>query len=189
MLKLIRYLIEIILIGYLISVFRAKNLKFKNIKIFVCIFTLFIIFIPFENLFLKFDKPEKAFNYSVSNAKIIKIIEEDNSALVIYSKKGSTYAMLLYGNDNKWKPRILPDSQILSRTENDDIYVLTKEKNSNNFYFMITLDSDVKALTDNYNSSFEIYFSNQYFVSYVAYVENCTGEYVINIDGVKYQII
>ncbi|MCM1226057.1 MAG: hypothetical protein NC320_01355 [Clostridium sp.] len=145
--------------------------------------------IPFENLFLKFDTPEKAFNYSHSNAKIIKIIDEDNSALVIYREKGSTYSKILYNSDDKWVSRIFPDKQILSRTENNDIYMLTKEKNSNNFYFMITVDSDVKALTDNYNSSFEIYFSNQYFVGYAAYVENCTGEYIINIDGNKYQII
>lgn len=189
MLKILRYAIGVFLLcspTFFPRLFKYK--KSKAIKIVIFILAVCIIWIPFECLFLKFDTPEKAFKYSMNKAKIITVIEKEQSALFIYDEKGSTSAKLVNNQNGKWKAPFFPDDFILSRLENNNIFMIVKEKNSNNFYLMLTVSPDVKAVTDNYDSVFEAYYSDPYFASYVAYVENCTGDYIVNLDNEAYQI-
>ncbi len=174
-----------------IMFFKNKTIKIKKrlLKFIPSIFLSLLIFImPFENLFLKFDTPELAFNYSISNRNIIKIVPNKLSALVIYEENGHTTATLINKCDDKWKASFLPDDQIQLRLENNEIVLITKERKSNNFYVMISLKSNIKTLSDNYDSYFELYSSNQIWNSFVAYVENYENDYIINIDGKEYKI-
>lgn len=191
MLKMIRYIIAICLL--IISIIFFKNRKEKKkkkvLKIIPSIFLSFLIIImPFENLFLKFQFPEQAFNYSVSNCNIIKIVQNKLSALVIYEENGYTTATLIKKSNGKWKAPFLPDDQIQLKLENNEIILITKERKSNNFYIMISIKYNTKTLSDNYDSSFELYFSNKIWNSFVAYVENYKSDYIINIDGNPYEI-
>lgn len=82
MIRSLRYLLAIALLVYAIYLFRKKGLKLKIVKGIGCIIGFLIILImPFEILFLKFDTPEQAFNYGGNNYNIIKIIEEEKTAL------------------------------------------------------------------------------------------------------------
>ncbi|WP_337484384.1 hypothetical protein [Porcipelethomonas sp.] len=191
MLKIIRYMIAICFFIIAIMFFKNKTIKIKKrlLKFIPSIFLSLLIFImPFENLFLKFDTPELAFNYSISNRNIIKIVPNKLSALVIYEENGHTTATLINKCDDKWKASFLPDDQIQLRLENNEIVLITKERKSNNFYVMISLKSNIKTLSDNYDSYFELYSSNQIWNSFVAYVENYENDYIINIDGKEYKI-
>ena len=191
MLKIIRYLFVIcLLISTIIYFNKHKNSKLRILKLVLGVILSFLFLImPFENLLLKFDTPKQAFDYAVSNRNIIKKVENEQSALVIYEEKGSTFSTLISKSGDKWKATFMPDDQILSRLENNEIFLITKERNSNNFYIMIAVDPDIKSVSDNYNSTFEVFTANEFKVNYVAYVENCTDNYIIDIDGSKYQLI
>lgn len=53
---------------------------------------------------------------------------------------------------------------------------------------MIAVDPDIKSVTDNQNSNFELFSKTSMRNHYVTYVENCTDNYIIDIDGSKYQV-
>ena len=58
---------------------------------------------PFENLFLKFNTPETAFKYTTNNCDIVKVVKGDQTALVIYRERSSTYATVFTKSGAKWK--------------------------------------------------------------------------------------
>lgn len=189
MLKIIRYAITICLAIISIIYFKNKEKKKRLFKLILgLIISVAILMIPFENLVLKFNTPERALNYLSANAKIIKTIEEENSALVIYTESGHIFAITIYNCDGKWKAPFLPEDQILSRFGKNSKFLITKERNSNNFYIMISVDGDTKVISDNQNSKFELFKKSNYSTHYVAYVSDYEGDYIINIDGEQYKI-
>lgn len=66
---------------------------------------------PFENLFLKFNTPETAFKYTTNNCDIVKVVKGDQTALVIYRERSSTYATVFTKSGCKMEGTILPDKQ------------------------------------------------------------------------------
>ena len=60
------------------------------------------------------------------------------------------------------KPPFLPEDQILSRFGKNSKFLITKERNSNNFYIMISVDGDTKVISDNQNSKFELVKKSNY---------------------------
>lgn len=189
MIRMLRYVVAIGLIIFVINLAKIKNVKLKAVKSVLCvILSLIIINFPFENLFLKFNSPEQAFRYTATHCKIIKIVEEKNTALVIYEDNDSEAAALINKCDGKWKAPFWHNNQILSRLETHEIYLITNEKNSSNFYITITVYADTKSVSDNMGSVFEEYSRNDYYVTYVAYVEGCNENYIINIDDKSHQI-
>ncbi len=189
MIRSLRYLLAIALLVYAIYLFRKKGLKLKIVKGIGCIIGFLIILImPFENLFLKFDTPEQAFNYGGNNWTIIDTIENEKSALIIYDENGSTFSTLVRKSGDKWKAAFLPEDQDLFSLGMEGTVLITRERNSNNFYIMIAVDPDIKSVTDNQNSNFELFSKTSMRNHYVTYVENCTDNYIIDIDGSKYQV-
>lgn len=88
MIRIIRCLLAISFIIIVIIFLKRKNVKFKLLKIIISILLgLIIIIMPFENLFIKFSTPESAFKKTTNNCEIVKIIEKENTALVIYQEK------------------------------------------------------------------------------------------------------
>lgn len=189
MLKIIRYSVSICLIIISIIYFKNKNNRKRLLKLILGIFLSIIIsMMPFENLFLKFNNPEQAFNYAVNNCDIIKTVKTDQSALVIYNDSGSIKATLVNNYNGDWKAIFLPNDQILSRLGHNEKILITKERHSNNFYIMISVGTNIKLVSDNQNSNFEIFLKNDYWTHYVAYIKNYEGEYIIDLDGDQYKI-
>lgn len=54
---------------------------------------------------------------------------------------------------------------------------------------MVSVNYNTQIISDNRNSCFEAFSSNDKRTNYVAYIENCNGEYIININNYKYQIM
>lgn len=189
MVRIFRYLFSILFITLIIFTFKRKNYKHKPLKMILCIiFCLIIIIMPFENLFLKFNTPEIAFKYTTNNCDIVKVVKGDQTALVIYRERSSTYATVFTKSGAKWKAPFWPDKQSFFRLENGATVCTTKEPNSDSFYIMITTSKDIKLVNDNQNSDFEIFLEDDYWIDYVAYVKNYEGDYIINIDGKEYKI-
>lgn len=101
---------------------------------------------PFENLFLKFNTPETAFKYTTNNCDIVKVVKGDQTALVIYRERSSTYATVFTKSGAKWKAPFWPDKQSFFRLENGATVCATKEPNSDSFYIMITTSKDIKLV-------------------------------------------
>lgn len=189
MIRSLRYLLAIALLVYAIYLFRRKGLKLKTVKGIGCIIGFLIILImPFENLFLKFDTPEQALKYCVKNSIIIETVENEKTTLIIYKESGSTKATIINNRNGKWKAPFLPNDQDLFSLGIEGTVLITRERNSNNFYIMIAVDPDIKSVTDNQNSNFELFSKTSMRNHYVTYVENCTDNYIIDIDGSKYQV-
>ena len=142
----------------------------------------------FKTAFLKFNTPETAFKYTTNNCDIVKVVKGDQTALVIYRERSSTYATVFTKSGAKWKAPFWPDKQSFFRLENGATVCTTKEPNSDRFYIMITTSKDIKLVNDNQNSDFEIFLEDDYWIDYVAYVKNYEGDYIINIDGKEYKI-
>ncbi len=53
---------------------------------------------------------------------------------------------------------------------------------------MIAVGTDVKSVTDNQNSRFEVFSKDGYWTHYVAYVVDYKGDYIISIDDDQYKI-
>ena len=190
MLKTIRYLILIVIAVLSFVVLRKKTSKLRILKA-VAGFTIAVtLFMPFENLILTFSSPQNAFSYTFDFGNIIEVIENKNSALVIYDDKGSTTSTLIIRSDDRWKAPFLPnDSTLGSLAYNSGIFMLTKERNDNNFYLMLTVNNGTKSISDNQNSIFKKYFEDGYYTKYVAYIENCDNNYVVDIDGKKTKLL
>lgn len=189
MIRSLRYLLAIALLVYAIYLFRRKGLKLKIVKGIGCIIGFLIILImPFEILFLKFDTPEQALKYCVKNSIIIETVENEKTTLIIYKESGSTKATIINNRNGKWKAPFLPNDQDLFSLGMEGTVLITRERNSNNFYIMIAVDPDIKSVTDNQNSNFELFSKTSMRNHYVTYVENCTDNYIIGIDGSKYQV-
>lgn len=190
MIKILRYLLAILFIAFIIFTLKNKTTRLKVLKIIFSVFmALIIIIMPFENLILKFDSPEQAFKYAVSNSTVIKIIENENTALVIYDDAGDVKATIINNSQGKWKASFLPNNQSLSRLKDSGIILITRERQINNFYVMIAVRSEVKSVSDNMNSSFETFSLNDKWTNFVTYVESCNNNYIIKIDGDEYKIM
>lgn len=185
MLRVFRFGLMIFFVTIYIKKVESRNKK----KILILILSMLIFIIPYEKMFLKFDTPEKAFYFTVNYAKIIKIVEQKQSALVIYEeKKDSTSAALIKNCNGKWKSSVIPAKQILSRLGFNQAFLITKERGSNCFYIMILVASETKLVSDNQNSNFELFKDNGIYKHYVAYINNCTDNYYVKIDNEQYKI-
>lgn len=114
MVRIFRYLFSILFITLIIFTFKRKNYKHKPLKMILCIiFCLIIIIMPFENLFLKFNTPETAFKYTTNNCDIVKVVKGDQTALVIYRERSSTYATVFTKSGGKMEGTILARQTII----------------------------------------------------------------------------
>lgn len=188
MLRVFRFGLIICIVIFFHNTYK-KSKKQKQKKILILILSMLMLIIPYEKMFLKFDTPEKAFYFTVNYAKIIKIVEQKQSALVIYEeKKDSTSAALIKNCNGKWKSSVIPAKQILSRLGFNQTFLITKERGSNCFYIMISVASETKLVADNQNSNFELFKDDGIYKDYVAYINNCTDNYYVKIDNEQYEI-
>lgn len=196
MIKILRYLLAVIIVLGATYVFRKNKSKLRILKtIPAVIVSLILVIMPFENLFLEFSSPEDAFRYAV-NGTIIKTVEQENTALVIYQDSGDTKATIINRDGEKWKSTFLPTKQKLVCPELYDLSTLyevvtnvliTYEGQSNNFYILVSPPYDAK-ISDNMGSVFET-FSVSMLTHFVAYVEDSDENYTININEKEYPIL
>ncbi|MDE5619565.1 MAG: hypothetical protein K2I80_03455 [Ruminococcus sp.] len=150
---------------------------------------------PFENLFIKFDSLQDTFRYSV-NGTIIKTVERENTALVIYRNESEIKTVLIIRNGVKWKNPFMPVRQKLLYAEEcmPNLYevvtpvLITYEPKSNNAYILVSPPYD-SEISDNMKSVFEKFSVSDMRTYFVAYVENFNENYILNINGTDYPIL
>ncbi|MDE7139014.1 MAG: hypothetical protein K2O29_11290, partial [Ruminococcus sp.] len=122
-------------------IFRKNTPKLRILKTIPAVIVALTLFMPFENLFIKFDSLQDTFRYSV-NGTIIKTVERENTALVIYRNESEIKTVLIIRNGVKWKNPFMPVRQKLLYAEEcmPNLYevvtpvLITYEPKSNNAY-------------------------------------------------------
>lgn len=78
----------------ILCIFLFKVRK-KAVLFLVLAAVLALSSLPFENLFLSFDKPEKLFNY-YKNGQIVGIVQGEESCMVYYLEKQNVYSRVIF---------------------------------------------------------------------------------------------
>ena len=189
--------IIIILIILLYVVLCKKNKKHLILKTVVTITStallLFCDHIGIENLFIKYDSPELAFQNGGFEGSIIKTIDTENSTLIIYGSKTTQSSILLNKIGSKWQIPFMYGEYHQKRIHNNGFISLYRESNSNNCYIIISAFNIDVNITDNHNSNFEEYSLsshnsieyNKPFKNYVAFIEDLDKDYYISIGNEK----
>ena len=206
MIPIIRYCgIFIIFLIPLILIFRRykkNNLQKKPVIIYLVL--LAIVFniakLPIENVFLKYDSPEEAFDY-VGKGEYLGAEEGEDSYLIISQYKSEQKNIYLSKENSYLKmPFFAPREDVVSFGNNPHIIAsLIREEDTNNGFVVLILtyssiNNKDDYIIDNMNSKFKRHLysderKNDYFHIYSAYVENLDEEnYIININGEEYAV-
>lgn len=189
------YLIFNILVLYLIKV---KLNKFKVIMaliISVICFGLFSIYMgtPIEQKWIKFDTIEQAFNYSYPRCRIVKKIEKNNYAIVIYDYDNGDRTVTFFEKvDNKWL--VTNGTNSKQKLYNLQQYGIITDKSTDGKKMFIAISNTTETdkemtIVDNYNTEF-IYVetmenSGNMMYEYYGIVENMKDDYYLTINGNK----
>lgn len=177
-------------------IFRKNTSKLRILKTIPAVIVALTLFImPFENLFIKFDSPQDAFRYTV-NGTIIRTVEHENTALIIYGNESAMKTALIVRDGVKWKNPFMPVRQKLLYAEEcmPNLYevvtpvLITYEPKSNNAYILVSPPYD-SEISDNMKSVFEKFSVSDIRTHFVAYVENFDENYILNINRTDYQIL
>lgn len=157
------------------------------------VFTSFLFYIPFENLFVTFDSPITAYNYyHVGDTAIDVRIDGENSSYVIdcESESKSTYFIIPKVEDG-WKLPTLLNNQFVAFASSDKITAdVIQYKNTKDYYVVIDTNVEGLSISDDYNTEFRssIIYDNYGVITkilYYAYIPYFDSQYTITVNGNK----
>lgn len=196
MYSLFRIIIFVILFILCILLYRKKNCNInKDAIIVISIINItlctILFLIPIENLFLKFESPEKVFN----NGNLIDVIEGDKSGMILYYK-GNTYSFTIIPKvENNWKLGTIKDyKEIVNKNIDGGVINIYKYNNSEDYYitimFLIIDKEDNNTIYDNINSNFEkfskdINNTNKKTSIYYSNIKNFNDKYIVTVNNVN----
>lgn len=194
--------IRIILMVIVILIFYPKlkkNLPDNRMKreflIVITVMILYYILIPihFENVVVKFHSPKDAFEYMHFNKKIIKIIEDDNCAFIIYGEDGSSFSFTaIEKRDGVW---MVASSDISVTFKNINRYQITvcNMKQCNKKLVCLCDVNNTEPhrnieISDNKNSRFETFCSkyeivDYYTIFYYTVIDSNSTGYQLTVNG------
>ena len=198
MYSLIRTCIGGIIFCCIVLRIKKSNKTHKN-KIFFLAITILIIFmivlafIPFENLFITFSSPEKAFHYyQGSKTKVKLVVKGKDSDLVIGEDDDAHIYLIVPKVANGWKIGMWTNTKLISYEMYNSISVDVYQYKNTNDYFVAILDTNggYSQITDSFNSKFSslvqpIDVLEKTYVTYYTNIQDFTDEYWINVNGEK----
>ncbi len=146
---------------------------------------------PVENLFITFSSPQNVFNYSIMG-NMGTVIEGKDSALILYSYRGSESYSVIPKAKNGWKiGTYLSYEEVFAKTwQNGDekIHMIRvyECKHTNDYYVVIHnfFSKNPINISDNRNSLFQKNKSSiDPSTTYYSYVYNIGQDYELTIDG------
>lgn len=189
------YLILNVFILFLIKMKLSKIKFIISLIISVICFGVFSIYMgtPIEQRWVKFDTIEQAFKYSYPEDEIVKIIEKDNYAIVIYDFDNRGRTVTFFKKvDNKWLVTNGSNSkQKLYYTQQYGIITDRSTDGKTKFiaisFSNITGANKEISISDNYNTKF-IYVetmekSGDMMYEYYGIIENIKDDYYLTING------
>lgn len=193
---IVRIFVFILLfLGFFILYKRHKRVL--KVKLIVISFVVAMIFCslsflaPIENLFITFSSPQNVFNYSVMG-DINEVVEGRNSALILYTYKGSESNSIIPKVKGGWKiGTSLTYEEVFSKTlqsDSEKVFMISvyRCKHTNDYYVLVSdiFSKSIISISDNKNSMFQRNKSPiDSSTSYYSYIDNIGQNYELTIDG------
>lgn len=173
--------------------FKIKNKSIQLSLVISIILTVILSFIPFENAFMSFSSPQKAFSY-YNDGEIKTILDGENSTMIIANDNNADQIDILPKTKEKDKWKIGNNFDINTSTKliskNVIIYIYNYNK-TNDYYVTISImDKNIKEISDNCNSEFHIVDKNKspIYYFYAAYIKDYNDDYSIFINSKEIKI-
>ncbi len=175
-------------------IFRKSNsLKLKNKSIplslvISIILTVILSFVPFENAFMSFSSPQKAFSYSY-DSEIKAILDGENSTMIIADDNNTDQIDIIpkTKEKDKWKIGMGYNIKSVANLKGNGFYVFidTYDKSKDYYIYITTMNMENCEITDNCNSEFQLIPDkpNSYYKNYAAYIKNFNKNYSIFINN------
>ena len=182
-------------LGVLIYIFIRKKVLKKVVRFLILMLPFILVtvlfFIPFENLFIDFDSPEKVYKYvNYGNKNIKVIVPGEKVDLVVGNKNNSDVYYTVPKNGDTWKIGVTLDTKIIDRKIEDDFVIMIHHYTKSNDYFVTVIDryNKIKSISDSKQSDFILPDDsnnsvNNTFATYYANVRDFNELYWINVDG------
>ncbi len=202
--KIVRLLLLFIILFCLFIMINRYVKKHKRqlivlVTIAVLCLDLFGTIFPFENLFLHFSSPDKAFSY-FNTGEIIEIMDGEESTLILYRDDGIDGFCILPKDHKGWKIRpflsydTVYQRKLYSQSVKCDIEVY-HAKNTTDYYVAVDnwfVDSPIN-ISDNRENEFfcvaeESSMKGMNFYSYYTYVEELNDGYKIKVGDVSVSV-
>ncbi len=181
-------------IAVIISALIRKKVKktrclYFAILPFSLLFILVLYCIPFENLVIRFDSPQKAFLYGSTN-KIYEVVEGENSALIISEGNEEIEISVIPRDEKGWKVGTGEYLSVFLLKKYGAISVdILKSNNTKECYIVVNnTNGDSMDLKDSINSEF--YCVSRYdrflgieYHTYYAYIGTLNESYELNVNG------
>lgn len=137
--ELIRWVLFIVLIVIILfvskKIHRKKKFLISSIIISFLVITLSAN-LPFENLFVNFDTPEKVFKYTNSGA-IVDIVDGKDSCMIIYSTNRNGYNLYFVPKSkNGYKIPHYRYAKNILQEQNEKLFYVIKQTSKTNDYFL-----------------------------------------------------
>lgn len=136
--ELIRWLLFIVLIAIILLVSKKIHRKRKFVISSIIISFLIIALsanLPFENLFVNFDAPEKVFKYT-NSGDIIDIVDGKDSCMIVYSTNKNGYNLYCVPkSENGYKiPHYRYAKKILQEQNEKLFYIIQQASKTDDYY-------------------------------------------------------
>lgn len=159
--------------------------------IFAVVFITILAFIPFENLFITFNSPEKVFNYyNGGKSDVNLVVNGKNSDLVIGDSNNTDVYLIVPKTASGWKIGIGMNTKRISQKIHNGITIYVYQYKNTGDYFITILDTNggETRIADSCNSKFSSLEKNntslgKTFVMYYANIRDFTQQYWISING------
>jgi len=180
------------------SIVGINKLKVGSKRVLYIVFALITValigllaFLPFENLFITFDSPEKSYEYyNLGKSDVSLVVEGDNCDFVVEQDGGSKSYLIIPKTDEGWKLGIGINTKRIAQKIDNGVAVYVYRYKQTNDYFITVFDTNggESTVKDNYNSEFlslEKYDETveKKFVTYYAHVSNPDSQYSVTVNG------
>lgn len=197
------YLVRIIifLVIFLTITFiniRKKSFDKKNIiRYFLIVIAgcLISFYMPVEYSFLKYSSIEKAFSYGHNSNSFIKVIQNDDMAVAIYTRDNKSISFFpLNKDDDTWRINPLNSFYLQSRTyKTNIIYEVSFPTQTKTFIFIMqpSFILNTPKISDSHNSQFSpitFSLSNIQYGIYYSIVPTPDQNYIITVNGESFTL-
>ena len=158
--------------------------------IFNLLFLLLLGFMPVEKLFLRFDSPNEAYEYT-NSADILLMVDGNESTFVIGESKDAINHLIVPKSENdSWKIGIITDIKRVQSNlyENASINIY-RYNNSQDYYIeLISLQPGNVDVSDSIGTDFsslerEVGPNGETYVIYYAFLDNLPDSYKVTLGG------
>ncbi len=164
MLKVIILLFSLAVIVAVVLTIRKNNVRKKWLTIIVGVLVLAIGFtlmleLPPEKFLREFSSPQEVFNYS-QQGEIVKVIEGEKSAMVLYTDEGEKGQCLIAKGKNGWQLETLSTFKTVyfKKLENKKCTIMIfRIKGTDDYYVNVNsnfLDNEIKVSDSRNSDSF-----------------------------------